>query len=293
MERSLPRRSLRLKEWPPLCDTQQRPTPGYLAATDGSLRDIEYRVRTDADGYIVAPPVDFEGTTDTFIFFGDSFVESTYVPEAQRFVAEIQCMLREFGLRAQCLNAGYSGATTLHLLMSLLGKVGPRPATTIVLVIPSNDAFALIKAGGYWCRGDKRYAPILPVPEGVDVPAQPLALDDLRAVANLFVDTCRRLRLPLLLATFPHRTATFGSDPWLQRRFKSAANYERTQAWRRSVNAVGRSIAKRLSVPFCDLEEIASMQIEWFYDDLHLNEVGSRGIARILGEFLFKQRNCT
>ena len=291
MERAPTRRFLRLKEWLPLLDRQQRPAPDYLAASDGSLRDIEYRVRTDADGYILPPPADLDGVTDEVIFFGDSFVESTYVPEEHRFVAAIQTILREAGVPARCLNAGYSGATTLHMLMTLLGKVGRRPATTIVLVIPSNDAFALIKKGGFWCRGDKRYAPIVPVPEGIDVPVQPLDLADLQAVLNLFVDACRRLRLNFVLATFPHRTAAFMADPWLSRRFKRAVNYERAHEWRRAVNAVGRATAKRLNLPFVDLEEMISSRIEWFYDDLHMNEIGSEAIARILGDFLVGYRS--
>lgn len=286
MDRTKVRRSLRLKEWQPLIDRQLRPAPDYLAASDGSLRDIDYRVRTDADGYILPPHADLDDIADTLIFFGDSFVESTYVPEGQRFVAAIQTILRDIGVPAHCLNAGYSGATTLHMLMSLLGKVGRRPATTIVLVIPSNDAFALIKEGGFWCRGDKRYAPIVPVPEGITVPAQPLDLEDMQAVLNLFVDACRRLRLDLVLATFPHRTATFTNDPWLHRRFKSAANYERAHEWRRSVNKVGRAVANRLNIPFVDLEAIVSTRTEWFYDDLHMNETGSQGIAKIFGDFL-------
>lgn len=289
MERASVRRSLRLKEWPPLCDRQLRPTSEYLTATDGSLHDIEYRVRTDADGYIIAPCADLCEVKDTFIFFGDSFVESIYVPEEKRFFSVAQSILREAGFSVRCLNAGYSGATTLHMLMSLLGKVGRRTSTRIVFVIPSNDAIALIKEGGYWCRGDKRYAPIVPVPEGLNVQSQSLDLADLQAAINLFVDACHRLRLPLALATFPHRTANFATDPWLQRRFKSLANYERTQKWRRSVNSVGRSIAKRLNLPFLDLEELASSRIDWFYDDLHMNEIGSLAIAQIVGDFLLKQ----
>jgi lysophospholipase L1-like esterase len=291
MERpKLPRRQLRLKEWPPLIDRQLRPSPEYLLATDGSLRDIEYRVRTDADGYILPPPTDLDGVENTLIFFGDSFVESTYVPEDQRFVAVIQDILREAGVPARCLNAGYSGATSLHMLMSLLGKVGRRQSTTIILVIPSNDAFALIKEGGYWCRWDKRYSPVIPVPDSLRVPTQSLDLADLQSVINLFVDSCRRLRLNLVLASFPHRTELFKDDSWLLRRFKSKLNYDRTHDWRCSINASGRAIAKRLNIPFIDLEKLVSERIECFYDDLHMNELGSKEVADIIGSFLVAQR---
>lgn len=290
MERAPIRRHLRLKEWIPSVDRQMRPAADYLAATDGSLRDTEYRVRTDSDGYILPPPTELNGIDDSVIFFGDSFVESIYVPEDQRFVAGIQAALQRAGVPARCLNAGYSGATTLHMLMSLIGKVGRRPKTTIVLVLPSNDALALIKKGGFWCREDRRYSPVVPVPEGVEAPAQPLDIADLQAALNLFVDACRRLRLDLVLATFPHRTADFTADPWLPRRFKSAANYARMLEWRRSVNAVARAVANRLALPFVDLEALVSAGTEWFYDDLHMNEAGSTRIVEALGGFLIARR---
>lgn len=290
MERTPARRHLRLKEWLPSSDRQMRPAAEYLAATDGTLRDIEYRVRTDADGYILPPAADAAGSDEAVIFFGDSFVESVYVPEEQRFPAAVQQALQQAGVAARCLNAGYSGATTLHMLMALLGKVGRQPKTTIVLVLPSNDVLALIKKGGFWCRVDKRYAPVVPVSDATEAPSQPLDIADLQAVLNLFVDACRRLRLELVLATFPHRSADFAADPWLPRRFKNAANYARLLEWRRSVNAVARAVATRLGLPFVDLEALVSTHTELFYDDLHMNEAGSERIARIFGDFLVARR---
>lgn len=297
MEYAPIRRHLRLKEWPPKIDRQLRPAPNYLAATDGSLHDIEYRVRTDTDGYIIPPASHLNEAADTVVFFGDSFVESVYVPEEQRFVAAIQSILKEADVQARCLNAGYSGATTLHMLMALIGKVGRRSATTVVLVIPSNDAFSLIKRGGFWCKEDKRYSPLVPPPNIVEVPSQPLDLMDLQAVLSLFADACHRLGLNLVLATFPHRTSDFTADSWLSRRFKTATNYTRTLEWRRSVNAAVRTIATQLHLPLVDLEALVSTRIEWFYDDVHMNEAGSKGVAQILGDFLvaryLNQGNCT
>ena len=287
---SITKRHLRLKEWMPLTDKLLRPSVEYLAATDGSLLDIEYRLRTNSDGFIISPPTGLKNINNTIIFFGDSFVESIYVPESQRFVADIQSNLIDAYIPAHCLNAGYSGATSLHLLMSLMGKVGRRPTTTIFFILPSNDAFALLKKGGFWCQLDKRYSPFVPVQNNLSVPTQPLDLSDLLAVLNLFVDACHRLRLRLVLATFPHRTAEFGTDQWLIRRFKTEANYARTRQWRISVNSVIRSVAKRLSLPFVDLEVIISKKTDWFYDDLHMNEKGSLGVSKILTDFLISTR---
>lgn len=290
MERSATRRHLRLKEWTPSNDRLMRPTTEYLAGTDGSLRDVKYRVRTDADGYILPPAPESTEAAESAIFFGDSFVESVYVSEGQRFPAAVEQTLRRAGMPVRCLNAGYSGATTLHMLMALIGKVGRRPATTIVLVVPSNDVLALIKKGGFWCREDKRYSPVIPVPETSEAQAQPFDLADLQATLNLFVDACRRFRMKLVLATFPHRVADFGTDPWLPRRFRNATNYARMLGWRRSANAVTRAIANRLGLPLVDLEGHISEHPEWFYDDLHMNEAGSARVAQLLADALIAQR---
>lgn len=290
MSRSKSRRHLRLKEWQPSLDVLQRPTADYLAACDGSLADAEFRLRTDANGYIVPSPLDDANFDETMVFFGDSFVESVYVSEERRFVAGVQSRLREAGVRTRCLNAGYSGATTLHLLMALLGKVGRSNKTTIVLVVPSNDALALAKKGGYWCMGDRRYTPVVPVPDGAESGSQPLNLVDNQAVLNLFVDACRRFRLELVLATFPHRTADFASDPWLMRRFGNATSYTKLLAGRDSINGVVRAVAKRLGLPFVDLDAMISTQTQLFYDDLHMNEAGSQRVAEILGDFMLARR---
>lgn len=293
MKRAPSRRHLRLKEWQPLIDCHLCPSPEYLEGTDGSLRNIEYRVRTDSDGYILPPPSNSVEPTESIIFFGDSFVESVYVPEDQRFVAAIQKALYNNEIKVHCLNAGYSGSTTLHMLMTLIGKVGPRPATTIVLVLPSNDALALTKKGGLWCRSDKRYTPLIPAQEGTDIQSQPFNITDIKVTLNLFIDACRRMHLNLIFATFPHRTAAYSNDPWLSQRFKTATTYARMHKWRQSINAIGRSIAHRLQIPCIDLEALVSTHTEYFYDDLHMNETGSEVIARIFSDFFISQRQAT
>jgi lysophospholipase L1-like esterase len=285
-ERVPARRHIRLKEWRPNLDTVARPPPDYLAATDGSLADADYRMRTDAAGFILPPASAEAPDAPAIFFFGDSFVESTYVAESERFPAAVQARLLTMGRPARCLNAGYSGATTLHLLLALLAKVGPAPGATVCLVVPSNDALALVKEGGFWTCTDKRYAPVIPVPEVAPPPGRPLDLADLEMTLRLFADACGQLRLRLLLATFPHRTGEYGADPWLRRRFKDATNYARILGWRRAVNDLVRKVAGERSVPLIDLDAALSAESRWFYDDLHMNAAGSRQVAELLAEQL-------
>jgi lysophospholipase L1-like esterase len=277
-----PRRNIRLKEWPPSLDSEQRPSAEYLAAADGTLVDRLYRLRTNDDGYIVGPAGPDAAFDETLLFLGDSFVESVFVDEGARFPAAVEARLRAAGRQVRCLNGGYSGATTLHLLLALLAKVGRAAQTQVCLVVPSNDALALAKRGGYWALRDKRYAPIVPVPEGSDAGHQPVDAADLRVLLGLFVDTCRRLRLPLTLATFPHRTATFAADPWLQRRFGAEAGYNRVLVPRRQLNDVVRAVAARMNLPLIDLDAAISARTDLFYDDLHMNASGSALVADLV-----------
>lgn len=280
--RFLQRRSIRLKEWLPNQDTLQHPTPDYLAAANGTLADADYRLRTDANGFIVAPEATDEPADRALLFLGDSFVESVFVPEEERFPAAVQAQLRAAGQRVRCLNGGYSGATTLHMLLALLAKVGRARNMSVYLVVPSNDALALGKRGGYWCMTDKRYAPLVPAPRNVESGNQPIDLMDLRTVLNLFHDTCKRLRLPLTIATFPHRTASFDTDEWAQRRFRTPAGYARVLGWRKQVNDTVRAVATRLAVPLVDLDAAISTETALFYDDLHMNVAGSARVAALL-----------
>lgn len=281
------RRHIRLKEWRPLLDSVLDPTPEYRAATDGSLTDSGFRLRTDVDGFIVAPELPGAAPPERdVLFFGDSFVESTYIAEPERFPAGVQARLASAGHHVRCLNAGYSGATTLHLLLALLAKRGNHRNAGVVLVAPSNDALALVKAGGFWTQTDQRYAPVIPIPEGLETPAQALDADELDRLLRVFVDTCRGLGHALLLATFPHRSVEYGSDPWLRRRFKTAANYGRIVGWRRIVNDVTRRVAAERGVALLDLDAALSAQTRWFYDDLHMNPDGSRQVADLVAERL-------
>lgn len=286
MSEARQRRFIRLKEWTPDLDVRLRPTPAYLSGTDGSLPDQEYRLRTDADGYIL-PPADDSTSRDnpTLLVLGDSLVESVYVPEHQRFVAAVEPWLAQRGVHYRCLNGGYSGATTLHLHHALMAKVGRRPNTTVLLVAPVSDAWSLIKQGGYWCAADKRYSPIVP-PRVGDVREQALDLADIRAVLPLFIHGCRLLGLGILLGTNPHRMSSYDQDPWLRRRFKNATNYNKMRSARTRCNEVVRQVAIDMNVPCVDLETALSSRTDLFYDDLHMNVAGSEMLTSLVGGFL-------
>lgn len=289
MSSSRQRRFIRLKEWDPSLDRIMRPADAYVAATDGSLPADDYRLRTNEQGYIVGPPegdaaedADRDGQV---VVLGDSLVESVYVHEADRFVAKAQTRLSHQGIRIRCVNAGYSGSTSLQLVQLMLAKLSPRVRCAVMLVAPVSDAFVLIREHGYWCTGDKRFSPIVP-PSNVEEREVPFRPDDLRAVLPVFVHACRSMGHWPMLATHAHRQTDYADDPWLRRRFKNAGNCAKLQAARRGCNAAVRQVAAALAVPCLDLEALTALHSHWLYDDMHLNGEGSVAVADHLAAFL-------
>lgn len=285
------RRFIRLKEWGPHLDMVMRPSETYLAGTDGSLAAADFRLRTDTDGFIVgsarsdtAAPADRDGRV---VVFGDSLVESVYVHEGDRFVAQAESLLAVQGLRIRCANAGYSGSTSLQLVQAMIAKLGRRPPSTVMLVAPVSDAFVLIRERGYWCFGDKRFSPVVPHTNADDKEV-PFAADDLKAVLPIFIAACRSMGHWPVLATHVHRQAPYAQDAWLRRRFKNAANCTKLQAARRGCNAAVRQVAAAYAVPCLDLEILAQQHQDWLYDDMHLNALGSARVAVHLADFLIQ-----
>lgn len=283
------RRFIRLKEWGPHLDMMMRPSDAYIAGTDGSLVAADFRLRTDTDGFIVGPdrvdtavPADRDGRV---VVFGDSLVESVYVHEGERFVAQAESRLAGQGLHIRCANAGYSGSTSLQLVQAMIAKLGRRPPSAVMLVAPVSDAFVLIRERGYWCFGDKRFSPVVPH-TNTDDKEVPFAADDLKAVLPIFIAACRSMGHWPMLATHVHRQAPYAGDAWLRRRFKKASNCVKLQAARRGCNAAVRQAAAAHAVPCWDLEAQAAQHHDWLYDDMHLNALGSAQAAVHFADFL-------
>src|SRR4051812_5268869 len=108
-------RVIRLKEYPP-CSTMSNTPPGwYVEEKNSTLPNKAYTVRTDRNGFIRSANDEGEFQRE-LIVLGDSVVESLYLDEGLRFCSVLQDLLCEqLPGRVRICNAGYSGATTLHL----------------------------------------------------------------------------------------------------------------------------------------------------------------------------------
>ncbi len=266
-------RTIRLKELGANVDKYTGPSPDYLTKTDG-LAAGTFRLRTDANGFVISGDPPLEGG-ETWIFLGDSFVESAYVAEDARFPTLIERQLRAAGRPVTCLNGGYSGATTLHLFNILMNKILPLKPARVLFFAPTNDTRAFAHPGGYWCNYEL-FTPIMP-PDSTR-PAVSRVENAQALILELFVSACAMAGIGLVLATSPHRTQNEADDPWLAKRYNRKA-FQATIDARRDCNAVVRELAGRHGIPLIDLEAMNADYASVSYDDVHLHEAGSAVIA--------------
>lgn len=273
------KRSIRLKEWGQHCDEWKRPSPAYLAGAE-NLVDDYYRLRTDESGFIVSGK-DWSKSRhpkEKWVFMGASFLECLYLPESERLTALIEKKLNAAGHLVQCLNGGYSGATTLHLVNILLNKVVPIKPSRVVLFVPTNDARVLELAGGYW-RDDKLHSPFTPPTAPADTYGGKYGEKSLIGLLELALVICTHWRINLTLATTPHRHMNYALDGWLQRRFPAEDYFKKVARKRSAINNSVRRFASAMSLPIIDLEKMAKDYRKYSYDDLHLTPYGAEALA--------------
>lgn len=155
MQQSELSRSIRLKEHRPNSNEVNVPSRVYLGETEG-LERAEYRLRTDADGFI--EPSQVHEHADRQIFFlGGSSTECMYVQENKRFPYLVGRAIEESSsLRVNSFNGGNSGNHSMHCNMILLGKIVPRKPDVVVLMECINDLVTLSYTGTYWNRSEQR-----------------------------------------------------------------------------------------------------------------------------------------
>ncbi|WOH17788.1 SGNH/GDSL hydrolase family protein [Paenarthrobacter sp. GOM3] len=262
---------------------RERPS-GYLEATDGTVGEGPWRVRTDEHGFIMtgnevpteAPPM---------VFLGDSFVEATFTPEDVRFVSQVERHLLSDGLGFRCLNGGYSGATTLQLFNVFLNKVVPLVGRggRVVFFLPQSDLPIYFRPHSYWYPTD-RYAPLLP-PVEPTAKELPKGSSALTAILGLAVWAAQEFEIDLILVTSPHRHATRQNDPYLEKRISQDQHDSLVQR-REDIRGAVRQFVANSGVKFIDADTEFLDKPWTFYDELHLNDEGHDLFAAWLADQL-------
>lgn len=282
------KRHIRLKEYPPGHDQWATPSAEYRSRTDGTLEPGPFRVRSDGNGFIMTgnnPPA----SAKPVVFLGDSFVESIYAAEEERFVSSTERDLRGAGLDVRFLNGGYSGSTTLQLLNVILNKVYPTigPGGTVILFGPHSDRDYLYKQGSYW-SDTPRGATILPVggPGHEDIAR---GMTSAEMVLRLLISTTEQLGLRLVLATGPYRMGDYDADPIFKVNYHGRRDwYDRGMMRRRHWTSLIENVATQTGTPFINAESFIAGDSSCFFDELHLNTKGNHRFAEQLAPSLHR-----
>lgn len=262
------------------------PSPEYLARTDGTLLAGPFRCRSDDNGFIRTGN-SVASESGSLVFLGGSFVESIYSQESDRFVSVTERNLIQGGHLVNCLNGGYSGSTTLHLLNVILNKIYPLigPGGTIVFFGPHSDRDYIYNQGSYW-SDTQRGSTI--VPPGAPAHTRlPRGVDSAEMVLRLVVSTTQQLGLNLILATSPYREGGYDSHPLFARNYHGRHNWYRSgMSRRKEFVSMIRRVASDTGTPMVDAQSFVDGRPSYFYDELHLNPEGHELVAGYLAKQL-------
>lgn len=271
------KRSIRLKEWGVNILKDFEPSEEYLRYRCSSLSRKKYRLKTNEFGFIVNSKEVPQQENDQIVFLGASQVECLYVEEGKRLADEFQKKINMACF--EVLNGGYSGTTSLQILNTLLNKVTQIEPKKIYFFLPTNDIYAF-RNGGYW-NGTARFSPIIPEKSMRSVSA--LAKDkwksELFKVYSVIKSVCDTYNIEAFFSTFPHINNI--NNKYISNVYKDNVANELIKD-RLYLNKIFKEVIKSIGGTLIDLEELVKFNEEYFYDDVHFNEQGCKGVATIL-----------
>lgn len=276
------KRSIKLKEHFLSHERIIRPT-SFQVEQCPDLCESGYKLVTDGDGFIVSGN-DFQSNIKTIVL-GDSFVESTFLAERDRFCSIIERLAVEERLLniGQVLNAGVSGSTSLNLLNVILNKIVPLSPSIVVFVLPSNDSQVHRFAKTYWNDSDY-YANLIPSDKKDSVGdfGENLIKSDFLNIMSIVIESCNAFGIKLILATCPYAENYNGE--FFVKKYKNKAWFDANIHARKILNDKLRSISTIRRIGLIDLESFIGGKNKYFYDDVHLNRDGSR----VVGDFVYR-----
>ncbi|WOQ11919.1 SGNH/GDSL hydrolase family protein [Aeromonas media] len=273
------KRTIRLKEWPPLSNIIKTPSDEYLDRVENLPKD-NYEINTDENGFILTS--EKNNKKPLWLFFGDSFVESIFVHNGKRFTDVLAGIFEHVSI----LNGGYSGTTTLQIINSIINKAIPLSPEKIFIFIPSNDSRCIKLEGGYW-NNTKLLSPIIGTLDGNEHKFDfGDDLSQLELALNLIKDITVRIGCKLYLGTTPHRHLNYLGDPYLKSRYPNQSYFNKVSTERLNVGNHVRKWCVRENISLIDLEKEMDCFMDFSYDEVHLNEHGSTFAAKVIERHL-------
>ncbi len=280
-EKSTRRRFIRLKEFPPNTEINNTPDRMYVSERDSSLIPKTYKMSTDADGFILSgsgrPPAERK-----VIVIGESVVESMFSDPELRMCSRLEDALRNaLDFDVSVLNAGYSGATSLHSFNVFLNKIVPLKPMAVILLTGIVDVDVAYLDASFWSN-DCWLEPLVSIDKNNTSRdnrkhANP-SFDGRMQMLRMFAKASELFGVPVWYATMPHRQVFEGE--YVAKAFRERSDFERQVSVRKQMNEVTRRVAAESGQPLFDLEADLSGRSDIFYDMFHLNAPGSEAVAQ-------------
>lgn len=274
------KRTIRLKEWGVDIAATKQPSEKQLKNSTKSLIDKQYVLNTDKNGFIFDKSFKERGERNRdIVILGDSFVESLFVDEDKRLNAVIE----HLDPSVRVLNGGYSGSTTLHLINVILNKVVPFFPDYVIFFIPTNDQRVQNIENGYWTK-DERLSSLVSLEKEkylIDNYRKNIHLNSVENVLSVVHKILEIYKIAHCFATTPHRSNVSEDDEWIVNSGIDFNVFCSKIEQRKIINQRCRNFCELESVDLIDLEsKVAESKL--FYDDLHLHNLSSPVVARIL-----------
>jgi predicted O-methyltransferase YrrM/lysophospholipase L1-like esterase len=281
-------RTIRFKEWGVLVAEMKSPTQAYLDVSDSSLGPGPFTLRTDSEGFIrTGNQLENRGAMKKIVMIGDSFVESLFVDEKDRFCSNLERQLNHDGLTLECLNAGYSGSTLLHSFNVFMNKVVPLiPYTRRILIFTAmSDVRTLRRKQSYWAQ-DRTHAPIVEERNRTVGFDRDPSTEQMQPLLETFIQAVRAFGQEPIIVGTPFRSGDYDEDHLMKVVHKSREEFLASQLQMKMINQAARKIATAMGVHFIDAEQALEGKFELFYDNLHLNAAGQKVMANFLFDAL-------
>lgn len=278
------KRSIRFKEWGVFEDTIKRPKPEQVERSDGTLVAEDYRLRTDMNGFIrTGNDHPNAGSMKKIITLGDSFVESLYAHEQDRFQSRVERNLHSSGKNFSVWNGGYSGSTLLHSFNVFMNKVAPLlPAVESVLIFTAmSDQRTQVNKRSYWLN-DSTHAPVLDPRNRYAPDDAPVSAKKQQQLLSGFISMARSFGHDPVVVLTPFRAADYHEDAFTNWLHKDQDKYDKYLDRLNLINTTAEEVANSMGVGVIDLHSRMSHDARNFYDTLHLNARGQEVIADLL-----------
>ena len=183
-----------------------------------------------------------------------------YVRPSMKPHSILQKKLLENGYDYSVFNQGVSGSQLQNIINVIINKLGNKQGKTLILTLPSNDAYVLGLKENYF-SDDWRYASVVPASNKNSSLIKNISYEPYIRNLNMIIEVCKLLQLKLFITSIVYTGINL--------RFKT-------------LNEIARNICNENNVSFIDFEDDFSNRSYLFYDEVHFLPEGCEYYAKII-----------